>query len=206
MAERLEGTTELSQEEDALLDEAITSSWKRPTVEYRNGGKEVQEDDEEFPPLAKKTRDSKMQVLYRSNVKNIPERRITARKRFREESVETQGEKMTRNRCNSSSSSSTTSSGNGKKNVEYETDPAVLARRQKEIDYGKNTIGYERYIQTVPKNERAKEHPKTPPKYAKYSRRGWDGMVKLWRKQLHNWDPPEENCDDANSETKSSSP
>ncbi|XP_012281390.1 histone RNA hairpin-binding protein isoform X2 [Orussus abietinus] len=177
MAERLEGTTELSQEEDALLDEAITSSWKRPTVEYRNGGKEVQEDDEEFPPLAKKTRDSKMQ-----------------------------GEKMTRNRCNSSSSSSTTSSGNGKKNVEYETDPAVLARRQKEIDYGKNTIGYERYIQTVPKNERAKEHPKTPPKYAKYSRRGWDGMVKLWRKQLHNWDPPEENCDDANSETKSSSP
>lgn len=114
------------------------------------------------------------------------------RKRPREDSVNSLPAKISRNRHNSSSSSSTNSSSTSKKKIEYETDPATLARRQKDIDYGKNTIGYDRYIQAIPKKDRAKEHPKTPPKYVKYSRRGWDGMVRLWRKQLHAWDPTEE--------------
>ncbi|KAJ4449087.1 hypothetical protein ANN_00482 [Periplaneta americana] len=78
------------------------------------------------------------------------------------------------------------------KKIEYETDPAILSRRQKQIDYGKNTVGYDRYRQMVPKDKRTKKHPRTPPKNVKYSRRAWDGMIRIWRQNLHLWDPPSE--------------
>jgi Histone RNA hairpin-binding protein RNA-binding domain len=42
-------------------------------------------------------------------------------------------------------------SGPGKQVQEIKLDEVKLAWRQKQIDYGKNTLGYQRYIKAVPK-------------------------------------------------------
>jgi len=68
-----------------------------------------------------------------------------------------------------------------------ETDPVTLERRQKQIDYGKNTDAYKTYIKCVPKESRHRTFPRTPEKGTYYSRRQWDGLVKAWKLQIHQW-------------------
>ncbi|KAH9315406.1 hypothetical protein KI387_024033 [Taxus chinensis] len=71
-----------------------------------------------------------------------------------------------------------------------ETDPHKLTQRQKQIDYGKNTLGYERYLELVPRNRRLKGDPQTPEIKQVCSKRSWDGQVKKWRRRLHEFDFP----------------
>eukprot|EP01121_Diplochlamys_sp_Union-15-3_P007072 TRINITY_DN176_c0_g1_i1.p1 TRINITY_DN176_c0_g1~~TRINITY_DN176_c0_g1_i1.p1 ORF type:complete len:356 (-),score=65.93 TRINITY_DN176_c0_g1_i1:26-1042(-) len=73
-------------------------------------------------------------------------------------------------------------------NKEKETDQHRLEQRQKQIDYGYNTEGYKNYIAQVPKNSRKKGMLKTPEKTQKCSKRSWDGQIRKWRRQLHEWD------------------
>jgi len=76
-----------------------------------------------------------------------------------------------------------------------ETDPVVLSRRSKQIEYGKNTLDYSEYTTTIHKEDRLRHHPKTPDMNRKYSRRAWDGLVRQWRCKLHIWDKSPEELD-----------
>jgi len=88
----------------------------------------------------------------------------------------------------------------GGKAAEEETDPHRIAQRQKQIDYGKNTLGYQRYTEEIPKHLRRKirhtilKHPDTPDVKQICSKRSFDGQVKKWRRELHHWDPEEDDA------------
>eukprot|EP01125_Pyxidicula_operculata_P012728 TRINITY_DN4194_c2_g1_i2.p1 TRINITY_DN4194_c2_g1~~TRINITY_DN4194_c2_g1_i2.p1 ORF type:complete len:172 (+),score=25.72 TRINITY_DN4194_c2_g1_i2:188-703(+) len=71
-----------------------------------------------------------------------------------------------------------------------ETDAHRIDQRMKQINLGKNTVGYQRYITLVPRNTRKAQHPKTPDVTKLCSKRSWDGQVRKWRRELHEWDPP----------------
>ena len=62
----------------------------------------------------------------------------------------------------------------------------IIYRREKQIEYGKNTVDYDRYIELVRREDRKDRMPRTPNKNRKYSRRQWDGLVKSWKQNIHN--------------------
>ena len=100
------------------------------------------------------------------------------------------------NRSSNVSSSSNDSRNNNMPHpfrmaTDRETDLHKIQQRQKQIRFGKNTIGYDNYIKAVPKKDRQRHnnaHPKTPDVYLKVSKRQFDGLVQSWRRKLHAWD------------------
>eukprot|EP00658_Telonema_sp_P-2_P017765 TRINITY_DN16931_c0_g1_i9.p1 TRINITY_DN16931_c0_g1~~TRINITY_DN16931_c0_g1_i9.p1 ORF type:complete len:346 (+),score=55.65 TRINITY_DN16931_c0_g1_i9:302-1339(+) len=71
--------------------------------------------------------------------------------------------------------------------VTKETDPSRLHQRQKQIDLGKGTPEYQEYIKRIPKENRSRKHVRTPDPTQIRSKRAWDGIVKQWRRALHQW-------------------
>lgn len=76
--------------------------------------------------------------------------------------------------------------------LDFETDPHRIQQRQRQIDFGKNTIGYQRYLEKYPvKRKRPRHLPSTPDVRKKCSKRAFAGQVRAWRRRLHEWDLPE---------------
>jgi len=71
-----------------------------------------------------------------------------------------------------------------------ETDERKLSGRARQIEIGKSTEGYSLYLADIPRKDRSKDHPWTPDKFTICSTRSWQGVVRLWRRKLHFWDPP----------------
>jgi len=72
-----------------------------------------------------------------------------------------------------------------------ETDTVKIQSRLKQIQFGKNTTGYDNYVAAVPKRKRTMpidKHPRTPDPYEIQSKRQFDGKIKVWRRGLHLWD------------------
>ncbi|CEO98111.1 hypothetical protein PBRA_006225 [Plasmodiophora brassicae] len=71
-----------------------------------------------------------------------------------------------------------------------ETDRTRLRQRQKQVDIGRNTIAYDRYVKSVAKDreKRYSTHPVTPDIHQVCSKRSFDGQVRKWRRLLHLWD------------------
>ena len=56
-----------------------------------------------------------------------------------------------------------------------ETDEHRVAQRQKQIDYGKNTLLYDAFVAEVPRDARLPRHPMTPLVTQKCSKRSFVG-------------------------------
>jgi hypothetical protein len=65
---------------------------------------------------------------------------------------------------------------------------SAIQLRERQVEVGKNTSAYRRYIATVPREQRTAAHPRTPPTHKPISRRQFDGYLRKWRRLLHAYD------------------
>ena len=74
---------------------------------------------------------------------------------------------------------------------EKESDENRIKQRLKQIQFGKNTLGYENYTNAIKKREREKGnpmHPHTPDAFRLRSKKNFDACLRSWRRALHLWD------------------
>lgn len=67
-----------------------------------------------------------------------------------------------------------------------------IQQRRKAVTKGKNTIGYDVYCRSIPKEKRQKRSmvtPSTPDHTLDIPNKKWNGMVRSWRVALHRYDP-----------------
>ncbi|KAH3766515.1 histone RNA hairpin-binding protein [Pelomyxa schiedti] len=70
---------------------------------------------------------------------------------------------------------------------EIELSQPRLEARQKQIEYGIVTVGYQNYMKLVGSKAK-KGDPIFPNKFQKCSKRSWDGQIRKWRRTLHFFD------------------
>lgn len=68
-----------------------------------------------------------------------------------------------------------------------ETDAHRIAQRQKQIDFGKNTLAYDRFIAICPRHNRQYGDPMTPLPHQKCSKRSFSGQITSWKIKVYEY-------------------
>lgn len=76
--------------------------------------------------------------------------------------------------------------------IDTEVEPVwTLRQRRRDVEKGKSQRSYARYRLLVPIQKRIEGiHPRTPPVLQTCSARSWRGQIRVWRRALHDYDPP----------------
>ena len=72
--------------------------------------------------------------------------------------------------------------------VNVDSDASRVEAKQRQIDLGKNTLGYDRYRLQVRPSARTPDEPSTPDVRLSYGRTAMENTFRRWRRELHSWD------------------